>query len=516
MRRKSDQRDSTQPSQARLLPLGFWGLLALSAAVRLPGIGRPLLGNFATKNVVYGMIARNWAEGNASAWYPTLDCLVGGERSLHMVEFPVSAYLTGMAWWLAGGSLDVWGRLTAVACSTLSVALIFLLTRRWHGPAVAWGAALTMAFSPVSIIYGQSFMLEASVVTLTLAAMYSLERWLDEEGLGWLLLFALTLSLLLLSKIYMLVLLLPLAALAYRRGSDMEGRRRVRSAVVLVAAILLSILPAAVWYYDALRIGDADSGLSHRLFYSVRQSSEVHRWPHPLLFEGVFYRDLLVDLATVTLTPVGSALLLCGFLNPVWRRLLPWLAAMGVLVIALPLKFHEMNYYYLVVLPPLCVLVGLGWERVQTRAGLRKLPTAALLLLGLALSLRYSVKPAFVTPREDRGVVAAGRGIQALAQPEEPVVTVHGSTIDLLYYCDRPGWALPPGTRSFERRLAEYRREGARYLAIANLDQLSKHPAADEALASLPVVQSGQDFRIYRLADAGEKPATLSPETDGR
>ena len=26
-------------------------------------IGRPLVGNFATKNVVYAMIARNWAEG---------------------------------------------------------------------------------------------------------------------------------------------------------------------------------------------------------------------------------------------------------------------------------------------------------------------------------------------------------------------------------------------------------------------------------------------------------------------
>ena len=516
MRRKSDQGDSTQPSQAHRLPLEFWGLLALSAAVRLPGIGRPLLGNFATKNVVYGMIARNWAEGNAPAWYPTLDCLVGGERSLHMVEFPVSAYLTGIAWWLTGGSLDVWGRLTAVVFSTLSVALIFLLVRRWHGQTVAWGAALTLAVSPVSVIYGQSFMLEASVVTLTLAAIYSLERWLDAQRLGWLMLFAVSLGLLLLSKIYMLVLLLPLAALAYRRSSEIEGSRRVGRALTLAVAILLSSLPAAVWYYDAMRISDADSGLSHRLFYSVRQSSEVHRWPHPLLFDAAFYRELLIDLCTVTLTPVGFVLLLCGFLNPTWRRGLPWLIGMAVLVIALPLKFHEMNYYYVVVLPPLCVLTGLGWEWIQTRARLNAMPTAALVSLALAFSLRYSFKPAFVTPLEDRGVVAAGRAMQALAGSEEPVVTMHGSTIDLLYYCNRPGWALPPGSRSLEGKLAEYADQGARYLAVANLDQLSKYPAVGEVLKSLPVARSGEDFRIYRLAGGGEKARDSSPQANPR
>ena len=47
-------------------------LLAATAGIRLIGVGRPLLGNFATKNVVYAMIARNWVNGRAAAWQPTL------------------------------------------------------------------------------------------------------------------------------------------------------------------------------------------------------------------------------------------------------------------------------------------------------------------------------------------------------------------------------------------------------------------------------------------------------------
>jgi hypothetical protein len=140
--------------QSTYLWLALVALLALTAGVRLPGITRPLLGNFATKNVMYAMIARNWAEGRAGILYPTLDCMVGGERSLHMLEFPVSAYLTGGLWRLFGGSLDVWGRGTAVGFSVASVAVLFLLVRRWHGPTAALGAACVLALSPVSIIYG--------------------------------------------------------------------------------------------------------------------------------------------------------------------------------------------------------------------------------------------------------------------------------------------------------------------------------------------------------------------------
>ncbi len=474
-------------SQPRHLPVAFWALLVLTAAVRLPAINRPLVGNFATKNVVYAMIARNWADGSAGIWYPTLDCLSDGRPSWHLVEFPVSAYLTAGLWKGFGGSLDVWGRSTAVAFSTASVAVMFLFVRRRHGQGAATAAGLALALSPVSIIYGQSFMLEASLVFFTMATFCSMQRWLDAGSSGWLAVAAGCLALLLLTKVYMLVVLLPLAVMAVR--SDRVQTRSARQ--VLVVALALAVGPAVLWYVHAYRTASPDGPFAERIFYSVRESAEAHRPPHPLLGSPDFYRQVLDDLTGVVLTPVGFVLSLAGLLDRRWRQHAAWLLAMLVLVLALPRKFHEMNYYYLAVLPPLCVMAGIGWQVIQRRVRPGPSAVALLLLVSILLSLRYSVRPAFATPHEDRGVLAAARAVRALTSQDEPVVTMHGTTIDLLYYCRRGGWAVGPDTPQLDTVLDGCRRQGARYLAVVGPGPAPSKPAAQ-----------GDNFRIYRLSPA--------------
>ena len=498
----SAQIEIPQPSQSPRLTAIFWALLVLAAAVRLVGIDRPLVGNFATKNVVYAMVARNWAQGRTDLRYPMLDCLVGGRRSLHMLEFPASAYLTGSLWRVFGGSLDIWGRATAVAFSTASVAMIFLFVRRRHGPVAALGAGAALALSPVSIIYGQSFMLEPSLVFFTLATFYCLDRWLAAGRRAWLTGASVCFALLLLTKVYMLVLLLPLAATLLRAGHNglcpagQPGQPRRRR--IAAAALTLAILPAAVWYWHAMRTAAPGGPLASSVFYSVRQSGAVHCPPHPLLRSPDFYRQLLDDLTGVVLTPVGFMLLLVGVLDRAWRGYAVWLLAMLVLVVALPLKFHEMNYYYLAVLPPLCVVAGLGWQTVYRKLRPGRAAIVGLLAVALVFSLRYAVGPAFVTPEEDRAVVVAGAAVQALADDDEPVVTMHGSTIDLLYYCNRPGWAIAPDDPKLDSVLDEHRRQGARFLVVAG-PEAEGGPAA---IAALPVVQDGDGFRIYALSTA--------------
>jgi hypothetical protein len=49
-----------------------------------------------------------------------------------------------------------------------------------------------------------------------------------------------------------------------------------------------------------------------------------------------------------------------------------------------------------------------------------------------------------------------------------------------------------------QNRLRECRQHGARWLVAANLPSLEREPARG-VLASLSVIQEGDDFRIYRL-----------------
>ena len=485
---KQAVRDNTQTTQVSRWA-NVWILIALSLIVRLPGIGRPLVGNFSTKNVVYAMIGQNWAEGRAGIFFPTLDCLIDGQRSLHMLEFPVSAYLTAAAWKTTGGSLDVWGRATSVGFSAASVVLLFLFVRRRHGPEAALGAGFCLALSPISVTYGQSFMLEASLVCFTVATFYLLDRWLFNRRAIWLATSAACFALLLLTKIYMGVLILPLAIGVMRSKSS--GRRKLATALLLG----LAIMPAAAWYWHAYSTADPCGPHADHVFYSVRDSASVHRPPHPILRSPDFYRQVLDNLTGVVLTPVGFALVLAGFLDRESRRYGAWLAAICVLVLLLPLKFHEMDYYYMAVLPPLCVIAGLGWRVVYQRIQPTTTATVLLVLVGLIFSARYAGRAAFVTPHEDRAVVAAGRAVQQLAEADEPLVTMHGTTIDLIYYSNRSGWAVAPDTPNLNTVLEDYHRQGARYLVVAGPEADSPPPP----LARWPVAARGRGYLIHAL-----------------
>jgi hypothetical protein len=113
----------------------------------------------------------------------------------------------------------------------------------------------------------------------------------------------------------------------------------------------------------------------------------------------------------------------------------------------------------------------------------------------LVFSLRYAARPAWGTPDEDRHVVAAGLAVQAMTDRDEPVVTMHGTTIDLLYYCDRPGWAVAPDEPELLAILEKHRRQGARYLVVAG-------PVAVTRLETLLGVTPDlrrEGFRIYAL-----------------
>lgn len=474
---------AAQSSQARHLPAVFWALVVGTAAIRLIRVTRPLLGNFATKNCVYAMIARNWAEGRAGPLYPTLDLLKDGGRSLHMLEFPVSAYLTGWLCRTLGGSLEVWGRATAGAFSAASVAVLFLFVRRRHAPSAATAAGLVLALSPVSIVYGQSFMLDASLVFFTLATFDALDRWLRAGRPGALLAATACFALLLLTKVYMLVLLLPLGQMAF--ASRRRARRRCTTALVAAG---LAILPAACWSAHALRTASPDSPSAARVYTSLQGNLDSYRPPDPLLGTPGFYRQVLDDLAGVVLTPVGFVLLLLGFLRRQWREHAFWLLAAAILPAALARKFYEMNYYYMAVLPPLCIMAGLGWQAVEERMRAGRTAATLLLLVAVVFSLRYAVRPAFVTPEEDRGVLPAARRVQAMTAGDEPVVTIHGTAIDLLYYCHRPGWAVEPGDPNLQAVLEDCRRQGARYVVVVGAAPILQ-----------PLVAQGDNFRIHRL-----------------
>lgn len=466
------------------------GIVILAVAVRAVALDRPLLGNFATKNVVLAMIARNWAEGRSPWWYPTVDVLVEGQRGLHLLELPMGAYVVGGVWRALGGALEVWGRVCSVAFYGAAVAVFFLWVRTLHGERTARGAAMMLALSPVGIIYGQSFMLDASLVFFTVLGLASLDAYLRQGGRLWWGLATGSFALLIVSKLYLAVWLIPGAWMIFWSGSA----NRVRK-VWAFLGLGLALGPGAAWYAHVVQTTAPENPLALHVFDSLRKSMEVYGVPDPLLGSPELYRQILDDLAGVVLTPLGFGLMLLGMVQGGCRRYGVWLLAVAVLVLGLPRKFFEMNYYWVATLPAWCVLVGLGWEHLVERLRIGRGARAVCWLLIGVFAIRYAFKPAFVTPEEDRAVPEAGAIVQSLTELEEPVVTMHGSTIDLLYYCRRPGWAFWPEDPQLADRLRQCQRQGARWAVVVGRDGLAESLGPH----SPPLHRQTPNYRLYQM-----------------
>jgi hypothetical protein len=268
---------------------------------------------------------------------------------------------------------------------------------------------------------------------------------------------------------------------------------------MLTAALSLSALPALAWYGHGWWIARAESPLVSKVFFSLHDSTRVHMFPHPLLLSADFYRKLLDDMTGPALTPLGFCLLLVGLCCPAARRYRIWLAMCGLLVVLLPLKFYRMNYYDLLILPPLAIVAGLGWERILGAFQRSSRTPIAILAVALLLSMRYAFVPAFVTPGEDQSVIPAAEALRKLASPQQRIIAVHGSNFDLLYYCDHPGWAVPIDEPEFAARVDSAIAQGAHWLVIAHLAKVDANPTAKAYLDRLPLETSGSDYRIYRL-----------------
>lgn len=519
-------------------------VLLITFAIRTPGLSRPLLGNFSTRAVVSGMIARNLVHGEASLLYPRLDVIVNGQASYHLMECPVSVYLTSAIWTCLGGNIDIWGRVTSIVWSMLAVFLIFQLVAIWHDEWSGLGAAFVMSLSPVGIIYGQSFQLEASLPALTLTALLSLQYWHQSRHRKWLLFFFLSTTFLFLTKIYMLSLLPLLVYLSVsptlpKPGTDLAIRllfpgnlNTNHKATLPLFVLAFSVSATALWYCLMARAsGNNNLETAQHVYFSLQKTWDSHPFPHPLLHSPSFYKGLLDDLSGIVLTPIGFTFLFFALPHASDKRYQLWFSAAMILWIVMPRKFHEMNYYWMSILPFFCAQSGIGIAKVtrlliKARRDSVKL-LCVMILVWFAFSIRYSLTPAFTTPLEDQSVLSAGNSVIRNTHKNDRIVTVHGSGIDLLYYCNRRGWTLdldaavpdienhlPEIQEPFTATLKTYIQQGASHLIVADLSVLDKKPDFRKIVEELELVEKGDDFSLYKLDDIHSTSRTFESTSD--
>lgn len=341
-------REPTGPWPARRLPVIALFLTALLARAWV---------FFNLDTVVYwwrpsdnAAIARNFFEHGYRLLYPQVDWGGAGSGYVEM-EFPVLQYVTALLYGVFGFHESL-ALALPLAAALGSVVTTYWLGRELVGEWPARLASLVLAVSTSFIRYSETFLGEPLLVCMVTTGLYALLCWTRrsrEEGY-WLA--AACVALAILIKPTALVIGLPVAYLVWER----DGWRAFTQGRIWALAALM-LVPAALWYWHAYRLGAATGNT-----VGILSSGYLKLARADLLTSAEFYLRQVWFVAMYHLTPVLLVPLAVGLctLDRRARVISVWiLAGLVQIVVAAEGNFAS-PYYQLVMLPALALTVGAG------------------------------------------------------------------------------------------------------------------------------------------------------------
>jgi hypothetical protein len=346
-----------------------------------------------------------------------------------------------------------------------------------------------------------------------LACAAGYDRHLEGGRLRWLVAAALAGLLGALFKYYALMVLVPLAAMAWQR----RGWRGCVSWRFLALTAVI-VVPVAVW--TAAVFAAAPNPARAKPYFLFQMPELLWR---PTLYLRFVDRFLFKDCGPVTaaLVVAGVVAALRGRVNA--RPVLGW-TAMGLLFffgLGPLLRCHD--YYELMLLPAAAVWAALGSQALwgRDRIAPSRIGTAVL-LAAVVIHSPWLMGGKFEL---ERGYRVLAERLRQLCPPGERVVVlgpVEGA--DVIHYARREGWAyaeLPPAADGPEA-LARWRRQGAACVAVY---RNRPFPAEEEdaicaLTAALPLLEHATgpwsargrwcEYTIWSLSDGPRRAASLN------
>ena len=348
----------------------YWLLLilALGLALRCLYFTAPYGDAHRWRQIENLSVAWIFETGSLNPFYP--QAIWGGLRDGYVeMEFPLVPFVLAVAWRMFGES-DAFGRLIGIASSLVLIAAIYELGRELFGRAVGRGAALLLAVSPTAVFFGRVPMTDTPMIACSTLAILGYTKYFASGSTQWAAIGAAAAAMAWLSKIPSVLILGPIAILAWQA----RGWRFWRDRTFMIGLAVAALVTAA-WYVHAWRLYEA-TGWTVGIWrpfgqypgaiaarsgraggYSLWSSKE-------LLMNGDFWWKLLERTWYIHLTPIGLAGLGFGLLRAFRLRrglvALTWFAAAVSFVIVVGSGNFWHEYYQLPVMPPAALLFGLA------------------------------------------------------------------------------------------------------------------------------------------------------------
>lgn len=378
---------------------GLLFVLLVGLAARLWHLDTPLIDAHSWRQITNADIARHFTEGSLNLFQPRVSW--GGVDGVVGMEFPLLQWLTGFVWRSTGESYVV-ARLVSVLFSVTRVACMYGLGQRLFGRAAGLASAALMAVSPSVVFFGRSFLSDTPMLTLMIAAVWAWDVYFERPSWRGALVAGLLTALGPLVKLPAILVLAPIAGVAFR-----HRRWYALTDGVAWATLVAAVAATAAWYWHADRVY-LETGLTQAVF---RPSGTYPASVAPgVTFESVSHWATAARLASIEswsqlldrfwmlhLTAVGAAGALVGWWRMRGRReALPvdlWLLGGATMfVVAMEGQYwHE--FHQLPLLPPLFLCFGVAAAPLfdaswRSATAPRWWQTPALGLVGLAVALQ--------------------------------------------------------------------------------------------------------------------------------
>ena len=470
-------------------------VLLLAAALRLLYIDAPLLDAHRWRQVDTAFMARAFYEGVINPFRP--EAVWGGAHGLVESEFPLLPAIVAVLYKLVGPA-ETWGRLVVVAFSVGAVALTYWLARRLFDRAASGLAAATlMACSPSAVFYGRAFMPDTLMIFFSLAAVIGFLAY-SETGRGGVLAWgSVALGLAILVKLPGILVLAPIAWIAWarhRRAALRDGK--------LVLALLVPCAVGVAWYVYAYSIY-RETGLTFGIVGTTKRTcptSGPGPWPTAfskwssieLLTSQRFYETLFTRLYFLHLTPPGFVLAVIGVLLsrrlPALRTVDAWLLAVLAFIFVAG-EGHMGHDYYQLPLVPICAVYfgAAAWpvfDREWIASAVRPAASARWLVGGIVFTLAILcfwqsgvIERHFRPDALDTRLWRAGQEIDGVTEDNSLLVVVDDYGVNspmLLYFAHARGWSLDAATATAHVVIGLRSSQRARYFATTRLAEVRR------------------------------------------
>jgi len=449
--------------------LSFIILIAL--LFRLYKVSIPLADFHSWRQVDTAAVARNFVKSGFDLLHPRYDDIsassTGKEnpQGYRLVEFPlynaIFAYLYKIMPFLP---LEIWGRLTSIFFSLITIGVIYYLSLKEAGRSAAIAASLTYAVFPFFVFFSRTILPETTSNSFALVSIFFLYLFTHHDDVGknflffFLSLISFALSLLIKpTAIFYGIVLLSLFLQKYKLS--------IFKRFSVLFYFLLAVLPLFLWR-EHIKLYPEGIPPSEWLITSVN----TYLGLKSIFFKPAFFRWIFFERI--------NNLILGGYLT--------FLFLLGVLTKPKSFLFHSFlissltylfafqggnvqhEYYQIFILPTIAVFIGLGifFVTKNTKAMISPFlvyPAIAIIFVLSFFFSYYKVRDYYNYPAE---LPQIAKIITALTKEDDKIVTERMGDTTLLYLADRKG------APSIYQAITEYQKAGYRYLVTTTKETI--------------------------------------------